>query len=164
MILPGPKGPPVSSRVDVSASTPTGTPIAEQTLGQLVATASKDLSVLVHKEIELAKAELSVQVKHAGIGAGLLGGAGFLGIFALAFLSTALAFGLAGLGLPLGIGFLIVGVLYLLGAGIFALIGKRNLSKVGPPERTVQTVKDDLAWVKHPTQVPAAQGALTGRR
>ena len=40
-------------------------------------------------------------------------------------------------------------------AAVLALGGKKNLQKVGPPERTLETVKDDLAWAKHPTQVPA---------
>lgn len=126
---------------------------AGPSLGELVATATRDLSTLVHKEIELAKVEISGEVKKAGLGAGLFGGAGFLGFLATIFLSIALAFGI-GHFTGLGWGFLIVGVLYLLLAGIFALIGKKQISKVGPPARTIETVKDDIAWAKHPTAVP----------
>lgn len=122
-------------------------------LGELVATATRDLSTLVHKEIELAKLEISGEVKKAGLGAGLFGGAGFLGFLATIFLSIALAFGI-GYFTGLGWGFLIVGVLYLLLAGVFALIGKRQIAKLGPPARTIETVKDDIAWAKHPTAVP----------
>ena len=132
----------------------------EPTLGELFATASRDLSLLVHKEVELAKAELSVDAKRAGIGAGILGTAGFLGLLALIFLSIALAFGLAGLGLPLGVGFLIVGVVYLVAAGILALGGLRSVRKVGPPRRTIKTVKDDLEWAKHPTVAPGRASRL----
>lgn len=152
-----------STRVDTasSAGSAAGRPAGdgraeEQSLGQLFATASRDLSLLIHKEVELAKAELSVDAKRAGIGAGFLGGAGFLLLFAAIFLSIALAFGIAGLGLPLGVAFLIVGGLYLLLAGVLALGGFRTVKKVGPPKRTIRTVKDDLAWAKHPTVTPAS--------
>src|SRR4051812_134167 len=55
----------------------------EQSLGELVSVATRDLSLLIHKEIELAKSEIAAEVKRAGIGAGLLGGAGFIGFFAM---------------------------------------------------------------------------------
>ena len=122
-------------------------------LGELVATATRDLSTLVRKEIELAKLEVSGEVKKAGLGAGLFGGAGFLVFLATIFLSIALAFGI-GHFIGLGWGFLVVGVLYLLLAGILALVGKKQISKVGPPARTIETVKDDIAWARHPTSVP----------
>ena len=38
-----------------------GTPVDEQSLGELVATATRDMSLLIHKEVELAKTELAQQ-------------------------------------------------------------------------------------------------------
>src|SRR3954471_945594 len=84
--------------------------IDEQSLGELVATATRDLSLLVHKEMELAKTELAAEVKRAGIGAGLLGGAGFIGYFAFLLMSVAAALGISdGFDIPAWAGFLIVG-------------------------------------------------------
>lgn len=127
----------------------------EPTIGQLVAHATADLSQLVRSEIALAKVELKKEAVNAGLGAGLLGGAGFSGVLGLIFLSIAVAYGIHGLGAPLGVGFLIVGVLYVLAALVMALLGRRSLKKVGPPQKTLATVKDDVAWAKHPTQAPA---------
>lgn len=127
--------------------------LGQHTLGELVASATKDLSTLVRKEIELAKLELKVEAKSAGKGAGMLGGAGFSGLMGLIFLSIAAAYAIGRL-VPLGAGFLIVGALYVLVAGVLALLAKKNLSKVGPPQKTVATVKGDIAWAKHPTSVP----------
>ena len=125
----------------------------ERSLGELVSSATKDLSALVRQEVELAKAELKRDIAKAGKGAGLFSGAGVLGLLSTLFLSIALAFGTAGLlDIALGWGFLIVGVLYLVGAGVLALLGKKQLSEVGPPEKTIATVKDDIAWAKHPTR------------
>ncbi len=125
---------------------------SEKSLGELVATATKDLSLLVSQEVALAKAELKKEVAHAGKGAGMLGGAGFMGLFALIFLSIALAYAISWFGIGLGWGFFIVGMLYLVAAAVLALLGKKQISKVGPPEKTIATVKDDVAWAKHPTR------------
>ena len=124
----------------------------EKSLGELVATATKDLSVLVSQEVALAKAELKKEVAHAGKGAGMLGGAGLTGLFALIFLSIAAAYAISWFGIGLGWGFFIVGMLYLVVAAVLALLGKKQISKVGPPEKTIATVKDDVEWAKHPTR------------
>ena len=124
----------------------------DQSLGQLVASATKDLSQLLRQEVALAKAEISRDLQAAGKGAGMLGGAGVSGLLAVVFLGIAAAFGLAALGLPLGVGFLLVGAGYLAVAGVLALQGRRQLAQVGPPEKTIATIKDDLTWAGHPTR------------
>jgi hypothetical protein len=127
----------------------------QQSLGELVAVATRDLSLLVHKEIELAKTEISGELKRAGIGAGLLGGAGFVGFFALLMLSVSGALAIADGGdIPLWAGFLCMGALYGGGAGLFALLGLGQVVRIGPPKRTIRTVKADLEWAKHPTIAP----------
>jgi hypothetical protein len=123
----------------------------DQSLGELVSTATRDLSTLIRTEVQLAKVEIKQEVKAAGTGAGLFGGAGFAGLLALLFLNIAAAYGIAGLfDISVGWGFLIVGLLYLVAAAVLALIGKKKISQVGAPEKTVATVKDDIAWAKNP--------------
>src|SRR3954451_23233993 len=75
-----------------------GTPMTDQgrpdventSVGQLLGEVSKDLSTLMRQELELAKAELKVEAKKAGQGAGMFGAAGFAGYMVLLFLSFAL--------------------------------------------------------------------------
>jgi hypothetical protein len=119
----------------------------EPTLGQLVASASRDLSLLVRSEIELAKAELRVDVRNAIKGGGMFGAAAFLSLLAVILLSIAAAYGLTALGLHPGFAFLIVAAAYLLIAGILALIGRRAVKKVGPPKRTIRTTKESVAAI-----------------
>ena len=129
--------------------------IDEQTLGELVATATRDLSQLVHKEIELAKTEIAAEAKRAGIGAGLFGGAGFVGLFAFLFLSVAAALGISeGADLPFWAGFVCIGGAFAGLAGLLAVLGMGKFVKVKGPQRTIRTVKDDIAWAKHPTLAP----------
>lgn len=129
---------------------------SEKSLGELVATATRDLSTLIRSEMQLAKVEIKRDVTRAGVGAGLLGGAGFLGVLALVFLSISAAYAISWLGIGLGWGFFAVGLVYVVAAAVAALMGKKSFAKVGPPEKTIETVKDDIAWAKHPTQ-PASR-------
>ncbi|MHB2023608.1 MAG: phage holin family protein [Mycobacteriales bacterium] len=129
-------------------------PVEDRSLGALVATVSRDLSLLVHQEVALAKAELSAEGKRVGLASGLLGAAGATGLLGAVFLSIAAAFGLAALGIGLGYGFLCVGFAYLLVAGLFGSLGLAKLIKIGKPERTIRTVSDSLAWARHPTVSP----------
>jgi hypothetical protein len=130
-----------------------GIPVDDQTLGELVATVTRDMSLLVHKEIELAKTELSKQAATAGVGAGLLGGAGFVGLLAVILASFAGAFGFSdGLNIALWAGFLCMTGVDLIVAVVLGLFGVRRLKTIGPARRTTETVKADIAWFKHPTR------------
>jgi hypothetical protein len=128
-----------------------GTPVDQQSLGELVATATRDMSLLIHKEVELAKTELSQQAARAGIGAGLLSGAGVMGLFGLIMASFAGAFGFsAGLDIPIWAGFLcMMGVFLVVAAGLGGL-GIGRMKGLSAPERTQRTVKENIAWAKHP--------------
>jgi hypothetical protein len=129
-------------------------PIEERTLGELVATVTRDLSLLLHKEIELAKTEIAGEVKRVGLSAGLLGAAGAMVGLAGLFLSVAAAFGISALGVSLGIGFVCVFGFYAIVAGGLATLGVLKLARLRKPERTIRTVQDNLAWARHPTVAP----------
>jgi hypothetical protein len=140
-----------------------GTPVDEQSLGELFATVTRDLSLLMRQEIELAKTELAEQAKRAGLGAGLFSAAGVMALFALVLLLFAASFGLAaGANIPVWAGFLCIGGAFLLGAGFFAVLGIGAFKKLGPPQRSVSSVKADLAFAKHPRH--ARDTALNGHR
>src|SRR3954466_13638409 len=122
--------------------TPDGRPDVEGTsVGQLLGEVSKDLSTLMRQELELAKAELKVEAKKAGQGAGMYGAAGFAGYMVLLFLSIALWWALSH---PVGHSWsaLIVAVIWgVIGAVAYAL-GRKKFAEVNPkPERTVETLQ-----------------------
>lgn len=143
----------------------------ERTIGQLVADATRDISDLVRHEIALAKAELAGDVKAAGLGAGLLAGAAFVGVVAFVLLCVAGAQGLVAAGLPAWAAYLIVvGVLLVL-AAVLALAGKKQFSAVGPPQRTMATSKETVAAIKgqrlvggKPTGTPPGTPLVTEKR
>lgn len=120
----------------------------EPTIGQLVASASRDVSTLVRAEIELAKAEIGVAAKAGGKGAGMFAVAAFFGLFGLGFLLTAGAWGLVAAGLPTWLAFLIVAVVLFVLAGILALVGKKALTQVGPPKRAISSTQESIQTLK----------------
>ena len=112
----------------------------DPTLGKLVMDAQRDISSLVSKEIQLAKSELKISVKHGGVGIGLFAGAAFIGVLAIIMLSVAFAYFLYwnGEGLDLHWAFLVVFFVYVLIAALLAFIGLRQVKKVKAPERAIE--------------------------
>jgi MFS family permease len=125
----------------------------DSSLADLARQLSNQTTELVHHEVELAKAELRVKGKRAGVGAGMFGGAGALGLYALGALTAAIIAGIAEV-LPVWASALIVAALYGAVAGILALRGKKKVQQATPPlpERTVQSVKEDVRYTKQRAQ------------
>lgn len=125
-------------------------PDEEQTLGQLVASASKDVSAIVRGEIDLAKAEMRTAASSAGKGAGMLGAAGVLALYGLGFLLTAAGWGLVAAGLSEWLAFLVVAVVLLVITGILALVGRKALMKAKlKPEHAIESTQKTIAALKH---------------
>jgi Putative Actinobacterial Holin-X, holin superfamily III len=136
-----------------------GLPVDEQSLGELVATATRDVSMLVHQEIELAKTELTEQASQAGVGIGILSGAGLLGVLAVILASFAGAFGFSdGLDLPLWAGFLCMTGVYLVFTALLGFLGVRRLRGLRGAELTSKAVKANLDWGRRDTD-PTADAA-----
>jgi len=125
------------------------TDVSQVSVGALVGEVMGDISTLMRKEIELAKAEVRQEATKAGKGAGMLGGAGVAGYFVLLMLSLTLAWGLGEAFDHLWVGGLIVTVLWAIAAGVLFVLGRAQLRKVNPkPEQTVETLKEDVQWAK----------------
>ena len=113
---------------------------ARTSLGDLLGEVSRDISTLFRQEVELAKAELRESATKAGKGAGMLGGAGIAGLFALLFVSIC---GWWALGYLIGNAWsaLIVAAVYAIVALILYLRGRRELKSIEGLPRTVDSVK-----------------------
>ncbi|MGW7050560.1 phage holin family protein [Streptomyces sp. NPDC054887] len=129
----------------------------DRSLGQLVASATAEMSALMHDEIALAKAELRQDAKRVGMGGTAIGVAGVFALFSLPVLSFAAAYGIHNLGLGLAWSFLIVGGAFLLLAGVLALLAVTKFKKVKPPEKSIASAKQTAAVLQgvkpHPRQV-----------
>ena len=126
---------------------------SDQSVADLLRQLSDQTATLVRQELDLAKAELTVKGKAAGIGAGMFGAAGLIGLFALGALTAAIVLAIS-LAVTGWLAALITAALYGAGAGVLALQGKTRVQKGVPPtpEQTVQTVKEDVEYTKQRAQ------------
>jgi uncharacterized membrane protein YqjE len=91
---------------------------------------------------ELGSIEMSEQGKKGGIGAGLFAGAAFFGVFAFGLITFGLVYVLVEVAdLATWLSFAIVAVLYLIIAAILALVGKKMVSGLVGPQRTLAAIK-----------------------
>ncbi|GAA4893437.1 putative superfamily III holin-X [Stackebrandtia albiflava] len=120
---------------------------------ELVHRAVEQTSRLVRDEIALARAELTAKGRQAASGAGLLGGAAFLGFFAFGCLVTAGVIALA-LIMPGWAAALVVAGVLLLVALVLALAGRSRMRRAGGPigQETVDGLKADVAEVRRAMQ------------
>lgn len=118
-------------------------------VGDLVKQLAEEVSTLARQEIELARAEMTVKAKRAGLGLGELGSGGVVGLYALGALTACFIAALA-LAMPVWASALIVAVVYGAIAAVLIVVGRRQLEESGPavPERTKQTIQEDIEWAR----------------
>ncbi|MEV8594665.1 phage holin family protein [Streptomyces sp. NPDC052012] len=128
-------------------SAPDGSPVgAERTIGQLFASATADMSALVHDEIALAKAQLRQDVKRGATSGGAFMAAGVLLLFSLPMLNFALAYGIhTWSDWNLAVCFLLSFAANVLIAGLLALIGvvfAKKAKQGRGPQKVAASVKE----------------------
>jgi hypothetical protein len=120
----------------------------DRPIGELFAEAMRDVGHLVRQELELAKTETREELGQAARTAAAFGVAGLLGFLALMLVAFAAAWALAEV-MPAGLAFLLVGLVIAGVAYAAARIGKERLEHLDPvPHETVDTIKEDVQWVK----------------
>jgi hypothetical protein len=95
----------------------------------------------------LAKVEVKEEAARAGKAAGMFGAGGVAGLLTAVFLSLALMFGLDAF-LWTWAAALIVGLLWGGAAAALFLAGRTEMQHVTPPRRTIDTVKEDVEWLR----------------
>lgn len=107
---------------------------------------AEDVIVLVRKELELARAEMTEKAKSAGMGAGMLSGSAVTGMLTLGSLTALIILGLSTV-MAAWLAALIVTVLWGAVTAVLALMGKKKLQETSlVPEQTIQNVKEDVQW------------------
>ena len=133
----------------------------DQSLGDLVALAAKDVSQLVRYEIELAKTELKGDVRRVGLAGALAGVAAFVGCLVLVLFCIAFAYGLVTLGIWTWAAFLIVAGTCVLLAAVAVGIALLKLRHLSGLRKTRKTVTEGLGMLRHDGQHPEI--AATGK-
>ena len=123
--------------------------LRERPLGEIARDLSRDVSLLVRQEVELAKAELAQKGRIAAPGLGMIGGAGVLGLLAAGALTAFLILVLS-VFLPEWASALIVAAVLAAVAYLLLKRGKERVEEAGAPipKQTIETVKEDVEWAK----------------
>ena len=126
---------------------------SQVSLAELVKQLSERTSRLARQEVELAKSELAVKGKRAGVGAGMFGGAGAFGFYALGTLVAAAVLVLA-TAVAAWLAALVVAAVLGVVAGVLALQGRNKVQQAIPPmpEQATESVKEDVQWAKSRAQ------------
>ncbi|MBV8423992.1 MAG: phage holin family protein [Candidatus Eremiobacteraeota bacterium] len=122
--------------------------LREKSMSELLARLSRETTLLVRQEIDLAKAELAQQGRVVGAGAAMFGAGTVLGLGAFGALTATFILALA-LIVPAWLAALIVTIVYGAIAGVLALQAKQRVQRVKPAEsQTVETLKENVEWAK----------------
>lgn len=126
---------------------------ADGSTAELLRQLSEQTRTLVREEIRLARIELGEKGRSAGLGAGLLGGAGVVAMYGAAAVIAAVVAALA-LVMPVWAAALIVGAVLLATAGVLALTGRDRVRQAMPPmpDGAVEDVKKDVEVVRERTR------------
>jgi hypothetical protein len=105
---------------------------------------------LLSKELLAAKLEIKEEIAKTGQATILLAAGAFIFAIGVIMLSAMVAFLLDRYSiLPLWASFGVVGVIYLIAAGILLVLGKRKLGEIDAfPRDSVQGAKEDVRYIK----------------
>ncbi|MBT2365731.1 phage holin family protein [Streptomyces sp. ISL-10] len=124
----------------------------DRSVGELLSAVTSDVQTLFRQEVELAKTEIREEATKAGKAAGMYGGAGFAGYMVALFLSLAAVLGLANV-MDAGWAALIITVVWAAIGAVLYATGRSRMREVSPkPEQTVESLKEDAQWARHPTK------------
>jgi uncharacterized membrane protein YqjE len=135
-----------------TSSDPQSAELRDRSVGELLKQFANETTTLMRQELDLAKAEMREKAGKAGPGFGMWGAAGAMALLALGALTAFLILALDG-AMPNWLAALIVALVYGAIAGLLYLRGKRKVDEAGSPvpEQTIETLKEDVQWAKHPT-------------
>lgn len=110
-----------------------------------------NIQAIVRSEVRLAKLEVREEAIKAKGAALFLAIGAVCGVFALLFLLWTVVYALA-IAVPVWIATLIVTFLVGIAAGLTLNIGVKRLKAVNPPDRTIETLKENAQWIKQAKQ------------
>ena len=125
----------------------------DRSFGELFGDLSQQTATLVKKEIELARHEITRSATSLGRDAALAAAGGAVAYAGFIVLLIGVAWLLVTIGLPAWLAFLLVGGIAIAIGAFLVMRYVQQMRKVSVvPERTVETIKEDVEWAKDQTQ------------
>jgi hypothetical protein len=126
--------------------------VSQRSMAEVVSDILQNIQAILRAELHLAKAEVRQEARHA-VRAGLLLIAGAaMGLSAWTFVLWTAVLGLA-TRMPYWAATAIVGGALAVLCAVLISVGRARLRHVkATPERTAETLRDNLQWIKHSTR------------
>lgn len=140
---------PPDGHTTVTRSTMMTTANGEPTLGDLVMGLTDDVTTLVRKEVELAKAELQESAQEAAKAGGMVAAGGLVAYAGLLFILAALAIALGEWWENYWLGAAVVGLLTAIIGGAYLYGGLNKFKEVSlVPRKTIDSLERDAEMAK----------------
>jgi uncharacterized membrane protein YqjE len=125
----------------------------DESIGTLLKQLSSETTRLMKLELDLAKAETRETIGKAVPGVAMLAGAALVALLALGTLTAFLILVLDG-AVANWLAALIVTSVYAIVASLLYAFGRQRVADAGSPapQQTIETLKEDVEWAKHPTR------------
>ena len=124
----------------------------DKSISELLSDLTQGVSTLVRQEVQLAKTEITGHISAGVKGITFLVVAGCLAFVGFQTLVAATILGLT-LVLDAWLAALLVGLALLLVAGVLLPIALKGVKQAtAPPEKTIETLKEDAQWIKQQTK------------
>ncbi|MGB2636986.1 MAG: phage holin family protein [Candidatus Acidiferrum sp.] len=124
------------------------TPQTQRSVSDVLQDIVGNLQQIIRNEFRLARVEIKEKAARAKQPATILASGVVIGLYGFGFLLLALVYALS-IVIPTWLAALLVGVVLVIAAAILVASGCNALKQVDPvPEKTVQTVKENVQWAK----------------
>jgi len=124
------------------------TPYMQRTVPELLGNIVDNIQQIIRSEFRLAKAELQEKASRASKPATTLGVGFLLGLYGLGFLLLAAVYALS-MVMAAGLAALVVGGVLAFVSGALVTSSAKKLKALNPaPERTIQTLEENVQWAK----------------
>ncbi len=127
-------------------------PAEERSIPGLIREIVQDGGELVQREFQLLREELSITIRETGIASAKLAAGAVFAILALGFLGFSLIVLLSAFITP-WVSAALVGLVFLLVGGILVYSAIRNFETLNVAPNTVETLKEDAEWLRHPSKL-----------
>lgn len=124
----------------------------ERAVSQVLQDILRNLQEIVRSEVRLAKVEIREEIKQAAFSGAWIAAGAVAAVSAWIFLLWTVVYALA-TAMSTWVATLLVAVVMACAGALLIMSGIRKARRIQPiPERTVESVKENLEWMKQPTK------------
>jgi len=123
----------------------------DRSIGEMLQDIVRNVQEIIRSEVRLAKTEITQEASKAARAGAMVGVGAVLGLYAVGFILLTCVYALSIVLAP-WLSALIIGVLVAIAAGVAVSAGIKNMKRVSKPEKTIETIRENVQWAKDQTK------------